>query len=79
MMLRRAREKKLFQSIHLLTLSITNQNALNTIENEEKGSANRIRKQILNHRPFAVEKNNSHKELVLHVIFRFSRFLHFRQ
>ena len=59
------------KSAHLFTLSIINQDTQNTIENEEKTTSDQIQKQRTNHRHSALEKNNSHKKLVLQVEFEF--------
>ena len=68
-----ARGENVFnQSANLFTLSTTNQDTQKTIENEEKITSDWIQKKRLNHRPFAVKKNSSHKKLMLQVVFPFS-------
>ena len=67
------RKNVLIQSACLFTLPITNQNTQKTIENEEKITSHLGRKQRLNHRAFAVEKNSSHKKSVWQVVFHFYR------
>ena len=56
------------QSAHWFTLSIANQNAQKTIENEEKTIYYQALIANTQSQAFAVEKNNAHRNLVLQVV-----------
>ena len=62
----------MFSNNQLICLNVNyNLHMQRTIENEEKITSDRIRKQRPNHRLFAVDNNNSHKNLVLQVVYIF--------
>ena len=73
------RKNVLSQSAYLFTLSVTNQIAQKTIENEEKLTSHFGQKQRPNHRAFSVEKNSSHKKRCGKWYFAFpGKLLHFQ-